>query len=404
VPSFSGEMLNALIMEATVLALRKQRIFLGLKQFTSLHWYMFRSIAEEVRQALGKQSETQAILPPRLTGLDEQIQVLYKTDSFAARIASSMGKAIDGMHGLLDQNALEDTDIDTILLIGNAANTSPVYDILNSSFPDKLNRTAQNHVAMGAALHATKIAGQDQEISLDMHHLRISGVEDAQHLVQSFDKISLEDDSKQHSEFAELIGYANKHIEKQQPLPSQSFLGQDVSLNAAKKLIEEGKREEAMSVLGALSHEIEKLITKMQLDGKLAIPRTLIRQAYAMINTGNFHNAVNLSHKAYNQALDDPEIFTDMMKIHAECSLAMDRPEQYEDAINVLLCAYGHDQTDRSIHKALAERHNMHAIAMRKLNNLSKAYEIVNTALTYDPKHAGANKLLQELTDKSSLS
>jgi tetratricopeptide (TPR) repeat protein len=86
-----------------------------------------------------------------------------------------------------------------------------------------------------------------------------------------------------------------------------------------------------------------------------------------------------------------------MMKIHTDAGLGLSAPEQYEDAIRILTCAYSHDQTDRTVHKAMSERHYLHATAMFKLSNFDRALEAAQKALEFDPKHVQANELLAEL-------
>ena len=44
----------------------------------------------------------------------------------------------------------------------------------------------------------------------------------------------------------------------------------------------------------------------------------------------------------------------------------------------VLPCVHGHVQTDRMIHRALAERHFKHAVVLRNLNNENAALVTVN--------------------------
>ena len=401
VPDASGEMLNSLIMEATVLALRKKRIFLGLKQFTSLQWLTFRRLAEDTRHTLAEQPEALTTLIPELTGLDQPINVRYDVNAFAARIGPLVTKAIDGIHGILEQNTLDIADIDALLLIGESANASPVFEVLSNAFAGKPRRTDPNIIAMGAAWQASQVTEHTVELELSGLNMLIQPEEKTQ---RHRDKpMLIEPQTGANTEVAEVIDYDYAFTE---PSTRAKNLKTDppgeMSLEAARKLIEQGKRDEATVVLDAIAHEIEALRGKLKEDERLAIPRTLMQQAQAMINTGQFLNAVGFAHEAYAQAPDDPDVFAGMMRIHAEASLGLDRPEEYESAINILKCAHSHDQTDRLIHKALAERHYMHAMAMRNLNNLSNAFAIVDIALSFDPKHAGANQLLKELTPETA--
>src|SRR5258705_11616517 len=86
-----------------------------------------------------------------------------------------------------------------------------------------------------------------------------------------------------------------------------------------------------------------------------------------------------------------------MLKVHVTAGLALHEPDQYEDAIKLLMCAHSHDRTDKSVHRALAARHYMHARAMHERNDEAAALEAVNDALRFDPKHQEAVALLVQL-------
>jgi hypothetical protein len=143
---------------------------------------------------------------------------------------------------------------------------------------------------------------------------------------------------------------------------------------------------------------LRQTVPKERLTG----PRLRLQEAQAMISTGHFSQAEHLAHEAYRDAPDDPVVFAEMMKVHADLGLALDRPEEYPDAVRILSCAHSHDQTDRNIHRALGERHYQHAVAMHGLNDTARALTALHLALSFDPKHAGANRLLQELTTEKT--
>ena len=71
--------------------------------------------------------------------------------------------------------------------------------------------------------------------------------------------------------------------------------------------------------------------------------------------------------------------------------------ETYETSIQILMCALGHDRTNREVQHTLAERHLAHAIAMDRLNNHEKALEAVGEALRFNPRLSGANELYERL-------
>ena len=154
VPQVSGQMLDALLIETIVLALRKESIFLGLRQMPPDHWLDLRHIANSARLELSRWPETEAILPPSLTDLDGPVHVRLRRDSLESKVKSTIGQAIETIHGVLEQNGLELDDIDAFLLVGREASNSPVRDLLHQAFRGKPMPTDPDLVAIGAAWYA----------------------------------------------------------------------------------------------------------------------------------------------------------------------------------------------------------------------------------------------------------
>src|SRR5262249_2607359 len=127
-----------------------------------------------------------------------------------------------------------------------------------------------------------------------------------------------------------------------------------------------------------------------------ATAQLFMSQAEEFLARGDHLEAVALSHRAYQEANLDTAIFAGMLRIHVLVGLAMSSPEQYSDAIETLMCAHSHDQTDKSVHRALAARHLQHAEAMQE-QDPNSAMAAIKEALRYDPKHEGALALFGEL-------
>ncbi|MFO0953301.1 MAG: hypothetical protein U0835_19515 [Isosphaeraceae bacterium] len=161
-------------------------------------------------------------------------------------------------------------------------------------------------------------------------------------------------------------------------------------------MLDDGRREEAARLLEEVDRVADQFRGELRRP-PLSGPRVLLQRAQALVNAGAMNEAVALSHQAYEQARDDPEVFNQMMKVHSEVGLALRTPESYPDAERILMCAYRHDQTDRGIHKALAERHYLHAAAMFAANQPERAREAAGKALFFDPKHPGSNALIEDL-------
>src|SRR5262249_23214454 len=84
-----------------------------------------------------------------------------RADRFAAQLEPLIAQAMDALRGALDQNHLELADIDAFLVVGSAAQMTPVWDRVLKEFGCKLERTSPDLVAQGAAWYARLL---DQEV------------------------------------------------------------------------------------------------------------------------------------------------------------------------------------------------------------------------------------------------
>jgi actin-like ATPase involved in cell morphogenesis len=398
VAEVSGEALDAVVIEAFVLALRKKKIFLGLKHFTPLQWQELKHLVAHVRITIAENKEASITLIPKLTGLDRTMKFQYASEPFKARLGPLINKTIDGVHGILEQSALELADIDTILLVGSSAGMSPVYDMLSEAFDRKATRTEPTIIAYGAAWHASQRAKNSAE-RVDLESQEPPGQINANPTETEHVSPLVEDNSEAESGSVMFVDGEDGAYEQAQTKQGTALvINADMSFYVARKLIEQGRTEEAALLLEDMSTEVANLRSKLNRDEKSDVSRMLIQQALSLVESGyDLHRAVELTHRAYHQAPDEPDVFEGMLKVHTQAALQMGSPEEYESSIRILLCALSHDQTDRSIRQALAERYYKHAVAVRKVSDSSKVFEIVDKALAFDAKHVGLNQLHKEL-------
>jgi hypothetical protein len=396
VPGVSGERLDALTMEAIVLALRKERIFLGLKQFSSRQWHGLRKIAETARGLLAQQPEAVVTLTSDLTGLESAIDLRFSAARFSAAVRPMVEKTIDSVHTLLEDKGLELANVDHFLLLGDDAIMAPVFDILAQGFRGRPKPANPDVVARGAVLYACQFAERTiepgplrEEPAVGTPAVSAAPTQAAPPATRAI--------SEEAGNFVEIVEPKSTVIARPQlsearaPEPPEAL-----SLATVRQLVQEGRHEEAKSVLDAIDREVDALRRELRKNAPTG-PQLLIQQARRMLADRQYLEAIAVTHKAYEQAQDDPAVFAGMMKIHADVGLAMDKPEEYETAVQILGCAHSHDQTDRTIHQALSQRHFLHALAMKRLNNLSKALDVAQLALSFDPKHREANELLEKL-------
>ncbi len=399
VPDVSGEALDSLIIEATVLALRMKNIYLGLKHFTPFQWLELRHIIANARQTLAENQEAHITLIPKLTGLDKPIKFRYDGEAFKNQLAALINRIVDGVLGILEQSALELSDVDTILLVGSSARTSPVSDLLSEAFEREVTRGEPYLIARGAVRHAGQITRGSVE------HAEAEPVKQVAPPMESPAEAASaaqpgENNSEAHAKFAVLVDVEDDASEQSTLKQRTAFVisTSDLSLEIVRKFIEHGRREEATMLLDIMGREVEALREKLRQDEKHDVPRMLIQQALSLVASGyELLGAVDLTHRAYGQAPDDPEVFEGMLKVHAEAGLQMSSPDKYDTSIKVLLCALSHDQTDRRVRQALAERYYQHALTLSKQDDWSGAFEIVDKALAYDARHPGLNQLHKEL-------
>ncbi len=398
-PDFSGELLDALTMEAVVLALRNQNLFLGLRQLTSTQWHEFRYLAEAARHELSRSPQSTISLVPELTGLGKSIEVRLAAEAYAARLKPLLEPALDGLQGLLEQGEIELGNVDAFLLAGGVATNSPVRELMRQAFESMPQIVEDGLVDTGAAWRASQNADQPLEIErmASQPPMTTGGMGAGESRTA---EVSSESGTNQRAIFAEVITPVSQEAPPAlSPKKRPSETADQVDLGAVRGLLAAGESQKAEELLDKLIAEAEKLKKELR-SQELTGPLLALQQARSLLNAGRFVEAVARSHEAYDQAQEDPEVFAGMMKIHADAGLALNQPEEYAAALKILGCAHNHDQTDRSIHQALAERHFKHAIAQQNLNNLSQSLEAIDKTLQFNPKHSEANRLLEELSSE----
>jgi actin-like ATPase involved in cell morphogenesis len=401
-PRVSGERLDALIIEDIVLGLRDRQVFLGLKRFTPELWHRLRAVGETVRLKLASALKAEVKLNPDLTDTADVMAVRLDSARFAVTVRRHLADVFENIAGLLEQNQLDSTNVDAVLLVGDVATQHPVDNIVWDSYPNRVARTDENVICLGAVVAAADAAGVTLPVS---GHAGFTASSDLKGLATSAVVAMASNETTSGSaQFSEVISIERPlRRDSTPPSPSVASTGpppgpQQVDrLSQVRSLTEQGRYVDAEQLLTAVAREMEELRAELKMRTPTR-PQQLLQQAQALVIDARYPEAVALAHQAFIAAPHDASVFSGMMKIHADAGLGLNRPEQYEDAIHILTCAYDHDQTDRTIHKALAERHYIHARAMLRLHNANRALEAAKCALTFEPKHVETNDLIAELS------
>jgi hypothetical protein len=394
VPRVSGEMLDALVMESIVLALRERRVFLGLKQFTSVQWLEFRGLAESARIMLSKRSKLRVQLPSDLASGEGATTIEFTRQGLVARIGPPIERAIEAVQGLLEGNELSLDNVDHFLLVGSVARTPPVCDLLKAAFDDRPRPAAPGIVTLGALVEACHRAGRSTRLRVP------AGPEAAEELEPAETGAPgrpLTAAGAEPGEFVSVEVEAPPAPEPEQGAAARPVPRAGGDLAEARALLEAGRPYEAEPLLREIVREAEALLERIR-----STRLRRVEDARSALQRGDIKGAVAISHEAYQAAPHDPAVFQGMMDVHVQAGLALDQPHEYDEAIRVLQCAHGHDQTDTAVHKALGDRHFQHAHHMRRLNNVKRAHELAQAALSYDPKHEAALALLSEIREESA--
>jgi len=416
--SVSGQLFDIQVMEAIVLALRAQNIFLGLKSFRVKQWLLFRKIAAKAREDLGKKPVVEVDLPPSLVSQAGSIRITLSAAGLAARSAPVINNTIDDMVALLERNDVKPEEIDAVIVLGDTATRPPVAALLARAFPGKVMIGNVGTIAAASATYSAWLERDSNggEIRADLSYYLSPYQAPADSpsdpaasagagtpLVSA---VTIQESGTPRpaaetaaSGAAPAKSAAEVRVEPSPPEggPSASARPSLSAAETAKDLIEQGRYPEAIEVLRRLTSEPESADSAAP-PADLTGPQALMSQAESFLERGLYADGVGLSHRAYAEAGSDGALFARMLGVHIKAATALNQPEDYETAIRLLMCAHAHDQTNRAVHQALAGRHYDHARATHALGDDETAKEAVTQALRFDPKHQDALALFDELS------
>jgi hypothetical protein len=122
-----------------------------------------------------------------------------------------------------------------------------------------------------------------------------------------------------------------------------------------------------------------------------------LRRAEALIDQRRFAEAVAMSHQAYADDRDSPEVLAAMIEIHRRAARGQDAPGELPQALGWLLCANGHAPGDRGIRQDLADTYMATARHLLGLNRLAEAAESAAAAARYRPESPEIDRLRAEI-------
>lgn len=122
-----------------------------------------------------------------------------------------------------------------------------------------------------------------------------------------------------------------------------------------------------------------------------------IERSRELLAANRLADAVNLSHRAYNDAPNCPDVFSAMIDIHCCAALACDTPERYALSLEWLYCALAFDQGNAQTRRAIADRHFLHARQAAARGQRDEARRAAELAQRMNPDSPEIQQLLREL-------
>jgi hypothetical protein len=117
-----------------------------------------------------------------------------------------------------------------------------------------------------------------------------------------------------------------------------------------------------------------------------------IELARLALNSGNPEEAIREAHQAQANTPEDPAVFRQMIDVHVE---AADKTTDHEQAIAWLKCAHAHDQSNRAVHRRIAERYRRQAESQQQAGDGTAARRSLEDSLVWEPFNEEAQRMIQ---------
>lgn len=328
-------------------------------EWDELRWRRLRDDAQRIKEELGESGQPVCHAVVR-DDAGNQVAVDIKRARFDTLLQLSVELTLDRAQVLYAQSGLTSADVGTVLLVGASAQLGQVTSLV-AGLGQQVVPGSPEYLARGAAWHAERLgrvtsAGQGDQV------------------------VTIADESAD----TESRGVESHSVEE------------------ARRLIDQGRRDEAASLLRKTVEQARQLLEELAAPSSAALPRLLLL-ARSLLQQKRYDTAIGASHQAWQEEPTRPGVFEAMIDIHCTAAMADHDVAHFSDADRWLRCAYGHDPSNTRVRGFLAERTYLHARELSRLGRHREAFQILEQSLVWDPDHRAARELRQRLSRTTSV-
>jgi len=377
----SGSGLDAKLMNQWLAAVPPEVHTSVVDEWDAAELGTLRAAAEQVKIRLAAGETLVASWPFPTDGADavEDVPgVPFDAAAFAALAQTCATATAERVRQVLQETDVAIADVDMVLLNGGTATIPAVADGLATALAVEVVVTSVGTVARGAALHGARLRPSTDRAAVDL-----GVVVQVPWTPQSASEVAL----------------ARPHQRRADPVA------------AARELWQRGRPGEATDDLRGLVRraqdllaEIERGTVNTRAGGRSAPWNDTARQAGKRLRRAEAHlaknklfEAVSEAHQAWEQDVDDQEVFQRMLDIHVRAAATAPGPERFADAMYWLRCAHRLDRDAPDVLDALVTRLIDQARHHTEAGDRAAAKELLGDALDLDPDHAAVRSSQADL-------
>ncbi|WAL98540.1 Hsp70 family protein [Streptomyces sp. Je 1-369] len=154
-----GRAFDAEALSSAVRLLRRHRGAGSVHGVDAAVWQGLRARGQEAREALGVPDGPEAAVLDLELGAGPALWVRFARPDLDAYLERHVGRTLDRARALLDQSGMTPTDVDTLLLVGGNTRMEQVRSRVSALIGGETVQAPPELLALGALKHAVRLAG-----------------------------------------------------------------------------------------------------------------------------------------------------------------------------------------------------------------------------------------------------